>query len=69
MKLYQGDLNCVCCGSSIPNGQGKVCSMCYGDVSYGRDEYYEEWAREQERKQEELKNQQENDNRIHARII
>jgi len=40
--------------------------MCYGDVSYGRDGYYEEWAREQERKQEELNNQQEDDIHEHT---
>lgn len=65
MILYSGIQNCVCCGSSIPAGQ-KVCSMCYGDVSYGRDGYYEEWAREQERKQEELNNQQEDDIHEHT---
>lgn len=43
---------CSCCGISIPDGQ-KVCSMCYGDISSGKDGYYEEWARNQmERKEE-----------------
>lgn len=40
------------CGSSIPEDQS-VCSMCYGDISYGSDGYYEEWARLQESHYEE----------------
>ncbi len=44
--------NCSSCGSPIPDGQGSSCSMCYGDIAYGSDGYYEEWAREQERQQE-----------------
>jgi primosomal protein N' len=32
---------CSSCGSPIPEGQGRSCSMCYGDVNYGRDGYYE----------------------------
>ncbi len=43
---------CTSCGSPIPKGQGKSCSMCYGDIAYGRDGYYEDWARRQERDQE-----------------
>ena len=39
---------CSSCGSEIPEGQGSSCSMCYGDIAYGRDGYYEQWAREQE---------------------
>lgn len=38
--------NCSSCGSEIPDGQGSSCSMCYGDIGYGRDGYYEAWARE-----------------------
>ena len=38
---------CTSCGSEIPDGQGKCCSMCYGDISYGRDGYYH-WIAEQE---------------------
>ena len=30
---------CRSCGSTIPRGQD-VCSMCYGDPFYGRDDYY-----------------------------
>lgn len=40
--------HCSSCGMPIPDGQGSSCSMCYGDISYGRDGYYEEWARQQE---------------------
>ena len=43
---------CSSCGSYIPEGQGSSCSMCYGDIAYGRDGYYEEWAQEQMREQE-----------------
>jgi hypothetical protein len=27
--------------------------MCYGDISYGRDGYYQAWAEEQERQMSE----------------
>jgi len=40
--------NCTSCGSPIPKGQGKSCSMCMGDISHGTDGYYEDWARRQE---------------------
>lgn len=40
---------CSSCGSEIPEGQGRCCSMCYGDIAYGRDGYYQEWAEQQER--------------------
>ena len=46
--------NCTSCGSSIPDGQGRSCSMCYGDIGHGRDGYYFEWALEQERKAAEI---------------
>ena len=36
--------NCTSCGSSIPEGQGKSCSMCYGDINHGSDGYYQDWA-------------------------
>ena len=32
---------CSSCGEYIPDGQGVCCSMCYGDISYGQDGYYE----------------------------
>lgn len=35
---------CTSCGSPIPEGQGKSCSMCYGDIDYGKDGYYRDWA-------------------------
>ena len=44
---------CSSCGSEIPEGQGSSCSMCYGDIAYGSDGYYEEWAREQMRQEDE----------------
>jgi hypothetical protein len=40
--------HCSSCGSPIPDGQGNSCSMCYGDIAYGNDGYYEQWARQQE---------------------
>ncbi len=39
---------CSSCGSPIPEGQGSSCSMCYGDIAYGSDGYYEAWARAQD---------------------
>lgn len=45
--------NCSQCGSSIPNGQS-ICSMCMGDINHGNDGYYEEWARQQNYKEEEM---------------
>ncbi len=65
--------SCCDCGSSIPDGQ-EVCSMCYGDVDYGNDGYYQaymdraaeerqreeqEWAVQEQRAQEEQMNQDE----------
>ena len=44
---------CTSCGLPIPEGQGKSCSMCYGDIDYGKDGYYRDWAEQQERKIEE----------------
>lgn len=50
--------NCTSCGSPIPEGQGKSCSMCFGDIDHGSDGYYREWAErmpdgEQEQEHEE----------------
>jgi hypothetical protein len=44
---------CTSCGSPIPEGQGSSCSMCYGDVGYGRDGYYQEWMENRENQEEE----------------
>lgn len=44
-------MHCTSCGSTIPDGQGSSCSMCYGDIAHGRDGFYEAWGREQEQKQ------------------
>ena len=38
------DNYCSSCGAPIPDGQGKSCSMCYGDVAYGKDGYYQDWV-------------------------
>lgn len=43
--------NCSQCGSSVPNGQS-ICSMCIGDINHGSDGHYENWAREQEAKEQ-----------------
>lgn len=40
--------NCSSCGISIPDGQGDVCSMCYGDPYYGSDGYYLEYLNQLE---------------------
>lgn len=38
----------------IPEGQGRSCSMCYGDPYYGKDGYYlRELEKDYEREQEE----------------
>lgn len=42
-----GQSYCSSCGSPIPDGQGKSCSMCYGDVDHGRDGYYRQMLEEQ----------------------
>ena len=38
--------HCVQCGLPIPEAQ-RVCSMCYGDIDYGKDGYYRDWAERQ----------------------
>ena len=38
---------CTSCGLPIPDGQGKSCSMCYGDIDHGRDGYYRQMMEEQ----------------------
>jgi len=37
---------CKSCGIHIPEGQKDICSMCYGDIAWGNDGYYEDWARD-----------------------
>ena len=44
--------SCTMCGSIIPDDQN-VCSMCYGDIGYGSDGYYEEWAKNEIQRQAE----------------
>lgn len=53
---------CSSCGSYIPEGQGSCCSMCYGDIAYGRDGYYQEWAEQQQRAFEQREIDEEVDN-------
>ena len=53
---------CSSCGSYIPEGQGGCCSMCYGDIAYGRDGYYQEWAEQQQRAFEQREIDEEVDN-------
>ncbi len=50
---------CSSCGSPIPDGQGKSCSMCYGDIDHGRDGYYRQWAEERENDRAEREREQE----------
>lgn len=50
---------CTSCGSRIPEGQGRSCSMCYGDIAHGKDGYYEEWARRQDEKREQEQQREE----------
>jgi hypothetical protein len=42
---------CVSCGAPIPDGQ-RVCSMCYGDPAFGKDQYFEMWLEDREREEE-----------------
>jgi uncharacterized membrane protein YvbJ len=51
--------SCTMCGSPIPDDQ-TVCSMCYGDIDYGSDGYYRNWA-EQMSQQEEQEPEHETD--------
>ena len=44
--------NCTQCGITIPDNQ-KVCSMCYGDIDYGSDEHYRDWAEQQQQQEQE----------------
>lgn len=44
---------CTSCGSPIPEGQGKSCSMCYGDPDHGRDGYYQAFLDEQAQREQE----------------
>lgn len=56
---------CTSCGSQIPEGQGSSCSMCYGDMSHGKDNYYRDWAEREERRMkdnEEYRDEQESQN-------
>ena len=53
---------CSSCGSYIPEGQGSCCSMCYGDIAYGRDGYYQEWAEQQQKAFEQREIDEEVDN-------
>ena len=44
--------SCVSCGSFIPNNQGsKTCSMCYGDIGHGKDNYYRDYLERQEQQE------------------
>jgi len=52
--------NCTSCGSEIPEGQGRSCSMCFGDVGYGRDGYYQRWVDDQIEKEQQTKMDDEN---------
>jgi uncharacterized Zn finger protein (UPF0148 family) len=49
--------HCSSCGSPIPEGQGGSCSMCYGDIDYGRDGYYRDYEQELQREKEEEQQQ------------
>jgi len=52
--------DCSGCGSYIPEGQGSLCSMCFGDPCHGSDGYYQEYLDRQQRleyeKQEYIRN-------------
>jgi len=50
--MPSNDTTCVSCGRRIPLGQGRSCSMCYGDIAWGRDGYAEEEYRRAEEEAE-----------------
>lgn len=50
---------CSSCGSPIPEGQGKSCSMCYGDIDHGKDGYYRKIVEEEEIQRENERQEQE----------
>lgn len=58
---------CTSCGLPIPDGQGRSCSMCYGDVDYGRDGYYRDWVEQREQEQENRENADMVEEHIHQR--
>lgn len=58
--------NCSSCGLPIPDGQGRSCSMCYGDPGWGRDGYYQQYIEEQEQKAQEEANRAESEQRQEA---
>lgn len=43
--------SCIQCGNAIPRGQ-RTCSMCYGDIDHGRDNYYREYVENQQKDRE-----------------
>ncbi len=52
--------NCVMCGSSLPKNQGsRTCSMCYGDVDHGKDNYYRDYIERQQDHDEQKRLEQE----------
>ncbi len=53
---------CLSCGIHISDGW-KFCSMCYGDIDYGKDGYYRNWAEQEDKRQKEKEEgQNENQN-------
>lgn len=46
-------MSCYSCGLPASNG---LCSMCYGEMYYGDDGYYEEWAMNQMQEEEQREN-------------
>lgn len=49
---------CADCAVPIPDGQ-KFCSMCYGDMEYGKDGYYRDWYMQQLEEEENGKREKE----------
>jgi len=50
---------CSSCGNPIGDNQGSSCSMCYGDIDWGTDGYYREWAEQQSRRDHEKQQERE----------
>ena len=59
---------CTSCGEPIPDGQGKSCSMCYGDPDHGRDGYYRRFLEEQEQEsqRQRYEEEQQSNQEFHA---
>lgn len=60
--------SCTMCGNPLPSShKHKTCSMCYGDIDYGTDGYYRQWAEAQDKKAWEEKQREKEQEEYEAR--